>query len=261
MFFPRSQPLALDESGLHGLRLALNTPVLSIQELPPGPATAAIAIHTEKSGERALTIAVRALRSGRVVFFTLDEDLSHEGAVLGAIDGALSFAEAMGFLFDDELEITTPAQRKRALGRWRELVSESRSSSVGAAAEELLVLEETVELEQAAPPDDPPPLRSEASYRSGSGHAENKAPAAAAGKGAGRGVSLTKFRKRSAVSTTPHPEGGARSDAPPGAQASRKAVLMTPHGPALGRLQLIKRRRSGDASPAASWLARLLGSF
>jgi hypothetical protein len=200
------------------------------------------------------------LRGGEVVFFTLDEDLSHEGAVLGAIDGALSFAEAMGFLFDEELEITTPAQRKRALGRWRELVSESRSSAVGGAAEELLVLEETVELEEAAPPDDPP-RRSDASYRLGSGHTENKAPAAGAGKGTGRGVSLTKFRKRSAASAAPRPEGGAGSDAPPGAQASRKAVLMTPHGPALGRLQLIKRRRSGDASPAASWLARLLGSF
>jgi len=263
MFFPRSLPLALDESGLHGLRLALNTPVLSIQELPPGPATAAIAIHAEKSGECALTIAIRALRGGEVVFFTLDEDLSDDRAVLGAIDGALSFAEAMGFLFDDELEIATPAQSKRALGRWRELVSESRSGSVEAVApaEELLVLEETVELEEAAPPELPPPRSPETSSRTGSGHAENKSGAAADGKAAGRGVSLTKFRKRSAAPTAPRPEGEGRSDAPPGAQASRKAVLMTPHGPALGRLQLIKRRRSGDASPAASWLARLLGSF
>jgi hypothetical protein len=263
MFFPRSQPLLLDESGLHGLRLALNTPVLSIQELPPGPATAAIAIHAEKGGERALTIAVRALRGGEVVFFTLDEDLSDDGAVLGAIDGALSFAEAMGFLFDEEFEIATQAQRKRALGRWRELLGESKTGSVEAVApaEELLVLEETVELEEAALPEDPPPRRAEAPSRTGSGHAEQKAQAAAAGKAAGRGVSLTKFRKRSAVSTAPRPEGGARSDASPGDQASRKAVLMTPHGPALGRLQLIKRRRSSDGAPAASWLARLLGSF
>jgi hypothetical protein len=262
MFFPRSLPLALDESGLHGLRLALNTPILSIQELPPGPAAAAIAIHAEKSGGRALTIAVRALRGGEVVFFTLDEDLSDDGAILGAIDGALSFAEAMGFLFDEELEIATQAQRRRALGRWRELVGpKSDSVEAAAPAEELLVLEETVELEEAAPPENPPPRRAEASSRTGSGHAENKAPAAAAGKAAVRGVSLTKFRKRSAASTASRPEGEARSDTPPGAQASRKAVLMTPHGPALGRLQLIKRRRSSDGAPGASWLARLLGSF
>ncbi|HME71416.1 MAG TPA: hypothetical protein VKM54_16310 [Myxococcota bacterium] len=261
MFFPRSLPLTLDESGLHGLRVALNTPVLSIQELPPGPATAAIAIHTEKAGERALTIAVRALRGGEVVFFTLDEDLSEDGAVLGAIDGALSFAEAMGFLFDDEIETATLAQRKGALARWRELVGESRRDSVAAVAPaEELVLEETVELEEAAPSEDPPPRRVEGP-RTGSGSPESNAPAAAAGKATSRGVSLTKFRKRSAASTAPRPEGGGRSDASQAAQAARKAVLMTPHGPALGRLQLIKRRRSSDPAAPASWLARLLGSF
>jgi hypothetical protein len=263
MFFPRSLPLQFDESGLHSLRLALNTPILSIQELPPGPAAAAIAIHTEKAGERALTIAVRALRGGEVVLFTLDEDLSHDGAVLGAIDGALSFAEAMGFLFDDEIETATPAERKRALARWREFVGESRKGSAGAAAPtEELVLEETVELEEAAPPEDLPPRRAGGPHpRTRSGDGENKAPAAAAAKAAGRGVSLTKFRKRSPASPASRPEGGSRSDASQAAQASRKAVLMTPHGPALGRLQLIKRRRSSDAAPAPSWLARLLGSF
>jgi len=262
MFFPRSLPLSFDESGLHSLRLALNTPVLSIQELPPGPATAAIAIHTEKGGERALTIAVRALRGGEVVLFTLDEDLSDDGALLGAIDGALSFAEAMGFLFDEEIEAATLAERRRALARWRELVSSSRKDPVRAAAEEELVLEEAVELEEAAPAEDPPPRRSEGLYpRTGSAQGEGKLPAGGGAKGAGRGVSLTKFRKRSAASPASSPEGGGRSHAEQAAKAAQKAVLMTPHGPALGRLQLIKRRRSSDAQPAASWLARLLGSF
>jgi len=266
MFFPRSRPLALEESDLHGLRLSLNTPVLSIQELPPGPATAGIAIHMEENGQRALTIAVRAVRGGEVVLFTLDEDLSDDGAVLGAIDGALSFAEAMGFLFDeDELETTSPAQRRGALARWHELVRERRRGTVAAAepADEL-VLEETIELEEAAPPDAPPlspaaPLRP----RAGTGHAKKEAPAGSDAKASGRGVSLTKFRKRGVPANHAQrpADPGARSDASPGAQAARKAVLVTPHGPALGRVQLIKRRRADDAATPAGWLARLLGSF
>jgi hypothetical protein len=267
MFFPRQRPLHLDESGLESLRLALNTPVLSVQELPPGPATAAIAVHAEKGGERALTIAVRALRGGEVVLFTLDEDLSDDGAVLGAIDGALSFGEAMGFLFDEEIEIATPAQRRGALARWREVVSESRRGSAeeAAPAEELVLedLEETVELEEPAPAQAPPPRRAEGAQPrpKASGHAAEKAPAAGGAKASGRGVPLTKFRKRSAAAAASRAEGEGRSEASPAAQAARKAVLMTPHGPALGRLQLIKRRRSNDALAGPSWLARLLGSF
>jgi hypothetical protein len=257
MFFPRTLPLSLDESRLHSLRVALNTPILTILELPPGPATAGIAIHTERGGARALTIAVRALRGGEVVFFTLDEELSHDGAVQGAIDGALSFAEAMGFLFDEEEETATSAQRKQALARWRELVGETRrSSSAAAEPAEELVLEETVEIEEEVLPEEPPPRRP-AGSRAGSSPPASKAAAPPLGKPQSRGVSLTKFRKRGAPSSPLPPEREGRPDA---AQAARK-VLMTPHGPALGRLQLIKRRPAGDAAPAVSWLARLLGSF
>jgi hypothetical protein len=262
MFFPRTSPLSLDESGLHSLRVALNTPILSILELPPGPATAGIAIHAEKGGRRALTIAVRALRGGEVVFFTLDEDISQDGAVLGAIDGALSFAEAMGFLFDDEEETATAPQRKQTLARWRELVGETkRGPGQAPILGDELVLEEAVELEEALPPN-PPPRRAENPKPPGA--PASKAPAAPPGKASAgppgkapsRGVSLTKFRKRS-PGATPPADGEGGSDA---AQAARQAVLMTPHGPALGRLQLIKRRRSGDAALGANWLARLLGS-
>jgi hypothetical protein len=267
MFLPRSLPLTLDESGLHGLRVALNTPVLSIQELPPGPATAAIVLNAEKGGERALTIAVRALRGGEVVFFTLGEDLSDDAALLGAIDGALSFAEAMGFLFDEELDVATQAERRRALAHWREVVGEPKKGSMEVAASiEELVLEEAVELEEAEPRQAPPPPRPPEGSRAGSHHREGKAQAVAGSKAASpKGVSLTKFRKRggapSAPSGPPRPEEGGRATPSPQAQPPKKAVLMTPHGPALGRLQLIKRRRSGDQAGGTSWLARLLGSF
>jgi hypothetical protein len=284
MFFPRTSPLSLDESGLHSLWVALNTPILSVLELPPGPAMACIAIHAEKGGRRALTIAIRALRGGEVAFFTLDEDLSQDGAVPGAIDGALSFAEAMGFLFDDELDTATAAQRKQALARWRELVGETKKGSAKAPAPaEELVLDEAVELEETEPRV-PPPRRGESPAKAAAPPASKASPAktaspaskaspaktagppgsrassAPAGTAPSAGVSLTKFRKRSGATAPRENEEGA-SDAARAAQAARKAVLMTPHGPALGRLQLIKRQRSVDAAPAGNWLARLLGSF
>jgi len=259
MFFPRTSPLSLDESGLHSLRVALNTPILSILELPPGPAMACIAIHAEKGGRRALTLAISALRGGEVAFFTLDEDLSHDGALPGAIDGALSFAEAMGFLFDDELDSATAGQRKQALARWRELVGETKKGSAQASAPaEELVLEEAVEPGEAEPPA-PPPRRAERPAKVASPPASKASPAPAA-TAPSPGVSLTKFRKRNGA-TAPRGDGEGASDASRAAQAARKAVLMTPHGPALGRLQLIKRQRSVDAAPAGNWLARLLGSF
>src|SRR5215472_1426214 len=271
MFFPRTSPLSLDEAGLHSLRVALNTPILSILELPPGPAMACIAIHAEKGGGRALTIAIRALRGGEVAFFTLDEDLSRDGAVPGAIDGVLSFAEAMGFLFDDELETATATQRKQALARWRELVGETKKGAAQASPAEELVLEEAVELEETQPPV-PPPRRAESHAKAAGSPASkvnpakpasapaSKASPAPAGTAPSAGVSLTKFRKRNGA-TAPRGDQEGASDAARAAQAARKAILMTPHGPALGRLQLIKRQRAGDAAPAANWLARLLGSF
>ncbi len=258
MFFPRSLPLALDDASLLGLRVALNTPVIAIQDLPNGPATAAIAVHLEEGGERALTVALRALRTGETVLYTLDEDLSIEGAAQGAIDAALSFSEAMGFLFDDEmLETDTPANRRRAITRWREVVGEARPlAGVPAAAgrkadserhdgdAEELVLEETVTLEEPAAPAPRPVPPATADAQSA--------------RGAPGPMTLTKFRKRAEAARPGAPAPG--SAAAPAAGAPSK-VLMTPHGPALGRLQLVKRRRAGDDVEPASWLARLLGSF
>lgn len=112
---------------LHGaklerLRLSLNTPVVAIERLPVGPAAAGIALHRGAESTR-LTVAVRSTRSGQVVFFQPDGWGDREPPDL-ALDAALSFAEGMGFLFDDDLleRGFDPAQAARA---WADLLEES----------------------------------------------------------------------------------------------------------------------------------------
>lgn len=132
MFFrPRSAPDPAI-ARLDSLRRSLNEPVVSISELPVGPASAVIALHrfAPEGSERlpsegfvGSTVAVRCRRTAEVVFFASDDDESggrtgairahacgpgadiDPDAVWGALpaEAALSFAESMGFLFDDAL--------------------------------------------------------------------------------------------------------------------------------------------------------------
>jgi hypothetical protein len=94
---------------LRSLRRSLNTPVLAIAELPVGPGSAAIAAHVDSSdGLTRYTLAVRSERSREVVFFSVrEEDLSLSESSLAA-EAALSLAEGMGFLFEEELPPISP---------------------------------------------------------------------------------------------------------------------------------------------------------
>jgi hypothetical protein len=82
------------------VRLSLNTPVVAIADLPVGPASAAVVLHEGPRGAHP-TLAVRSLRTGRVVFFRPEDDRADEHGPDWVLDAALSFAESMGFLFDD----------------------------------------------------------------------------------------------------------------------------------------------------------------
>ncbi len=105
---------------LRALRLSLNTPVLTIEDLPVGPAVAGIALHEGPEGLR-LTLAVRSVRTGQLVFFHPDEDWNEIHGPELAVDAALSFAECMGFLFDDD-PIEAGGDVREAARRWAELV-------------------------------------------------------------------------------------------------------------------------------------------
>lgn len=146
MFFPRSAPLHLTRDQVRGLRLSLNTPVVATEELPIGPARAAILVHEDASGPQ-VTIGIRSLRASQVALYAFEGDLREESSFAVAVDAALSFAESMGFLFDeDELGAGGAAARARCQGLWRDLLGES--AAVPAAPEEPaeeLLLEELAE--------------------------------------------------------------------------------------------------------------------
>jgi len=105
---------------LRSVRRSLNTPVLSIAELPVGPGSAAIAAHADAhDGRLRYTLAVRCERSREVVFFCpSDEELGLSDVSLVA-EAALSLAEGMGFLFEED---PPPISGEAAAAIWAEFV-------------------------------------------------------------------------------------------------------------------------------------------
>ncbi len=147
MFVSHAEPVSLTQVGLEGLCVSLNRPVVDIDQLPAGPARAAIALHRRAHGERCLFVAVRSIESGAVALFAFDEPPRSRHK---AMDEGLSFAEGMGFLFDDDmLEATATASAgaadgagglsaaRRALECWCGLVGEEPppDSQLGAVAD------------------------------------------------------------------------------------------------------------------------------
>jgi hypothetical protein len=107
---------------LRRLRRSLNTPVVALESMPVGPAAAGIALHEGPRGAR-LTLALRSVRTGQVVCFSPDEEWVDSRAPQLALDAALSFAESMGFLFDDD-PIEAGGDPREAAGRWAELLDQ-----------------------------------------------------------------------------------------------------------------------------------------
>ena len=116
---------------LRSLRRSLNTPVLAIAELPVGPGSAAIAVHVDsRDGLPHYTLAVRCERSREVVFFSAREEVLGLSDPSLAAEAALSLAESMGFLFEEDLP---PISGEAAALIWAELVDSADSSAAEAA--------------------------------------------------------------------------------------------------------------------------------
>ena len=125
-FSAHSAP-ARSATELRSVRRSLNTPVLSIAQLPIGPASAAIAAHVDSGdGLPLYTLAVRCERSREVVFFTVrEEDLARSESSLAA-EAALSLAEGMGFLFEED---SHPVSGEVAAVIWDEFVDAADPSA------------------------------------------------------------------------------------------------------------------------------------
>ena len=86
---------------LRSLRISLNTPVVARSDFPVGPAAAALAVFGSPGSLRA-ALVLRSVRGGHVAFLGADAE-GEAGDAWRAADAVLSCAEAIGFLFDDEL--------------------------------------------------------------------------------------------------------------------------------------------------------------
>jgi len=291
-FLRRSQVLPERLTGVQGLRLSLNSPVVSADGLPVGPSRAGILVHDEDDGRPNVTIAVRSLKSGEVAYWSFDGDLREQSSISVGVDGALSFGESMGFLFDEEIGGDTAAQ-VRAIGLWRELVidepegleepQDAAADRVGVGAGgEVLELLDALDAEEpdasgpeasepgaaraaaaVAPepeavvpvePEPAAPVESEASAPVRD--TEASAPASPLSAQAG---TLSKFRwsvpDADAVrqpASDAADDAAAKAPADPKSRKWRKAPL--------AKLKLVKRKRARPAETRA-WIQKLLTSF
>ena len=97
MIVSAARPLDATPGSVRALYVALNHPVVTVNGLPVGPASAGIALH----GEGGATLMIRSSRSHSVVFF---HAVSAGDPHLGAA-AAFDHAEGMGFLFDEEMPL------------------------------------------------------------------------------------------------------------------------------------------------------------
>lgn len=229
MFLRRKEPILLADGGIDGLCASLNRPVVDIEDLPAGPASAVIGLHRSASGGRCLAVAVRSEDSGAVALFAFRGELNTE--VVQAMDAGLQFAEGMGFLFDEDmLADGAPGSEQKALEIWCELTRDevpgrrpAAAEPPAAAPEDVLILDDLID-----------PLETD----------EAEAPREQ-GAPSQRRV-LSKFR---------HPADAPPPSAEPDAEASPAE---------LGRIPIVRRRREGadpNRPASAPLLARLLARF
>ncbi len=154
MIFLADAPLESGCTELEALYVSLNSPVVTLDSLPVGPASAAVALHMHP--RPGVTLAVRCVRTGRVAFFTSGpREPGQDTKVL--LDTALSFAESMGFLFDeDEVAARGEDGPHEAARLWLDLLGEeaehaeqARAVPAGEALEEDLGSDEIL-LEELA---------------------------------------------------------------------------------------------------------------
>ena len=127
MIFLADAPLESGCSELEALYVSLNSPVVTLDSLPVGPASAAVALHMDP--RPGVTLAVRCVRTGRVAFFTSGPCEAAEDAKV-MLDAALSFAESMGFLFDeDEVAARGEQGPGEAAQLWLDLLGEEADRS------------------------------------------------------------------------------------------------------------------------------------
>jgi hypothetical protein len=224
-FLRRLRPLEVASERVRSLRVSLNAPVITAPDLPAGPARAIVLVHHETRGGIDATVGVRSVATGEIAYWSFDGELRTDVDVSVAGDAALTFAESLGFLFEEVASAGSAGEK--AFRAWQRGDADGPVQSARAAEPAELALDDVVAEEApqraAVPRADRAPARAEPPQKAG--------------------ATLSKFRARD----------GAAADAP--AAKSRKP---TPRQP-LARVQLVKRRSPEDERKLA--LRRLLTSF
>lgn len=125
MFSLSKDPLPLSEACLQGMCVSLNAPVVYGDDLPPGPARAAIVTYAEDYGDFGMAVGMRALEDGTVAVYRYREPIVDAAGIATALDAALIFAERLGFLFDDDMiDENSRSGRREALEHWNRLMGD-----------------------------------------------------------------------------------------------------------------------------------------
>lgn len=282
MFRETQRPLSLAEASLHGLCASLNTPVINIEDMRVGPAKAAILVFADEQGGIGLAVALRSLENAQVKVFVYHGDLDPMLPPESTMESALTFAEGMGFLFDEDIVARDASGRSQAFRHWQALVGDSTQDAGEApvaappdAVPELIVgddellLDDEVLAEFAAEGDGGFTIADdELSFASEDLDPELPPSIALEGEPAAEPavqpqVRLSKFRGRSEAAP---PAGGEKRPARKRRVAKKAAPEPTERpeestgGNELGRISLVQVRLGGGAD-RPSPLARLLGSF
>ena len=242
-FLRRLRPLEVAGERVRSLRVSLNAPVLTTADLPVGPARALVVVHQDARGRMDATVGARSVVSGEIAYWSFDGELLSSVDLSVAADAALTFAESLGFLFDEGF--LSGAAADKAFRTWLEgepgdtLQMERRGGAATGSAQSPARSPEPAELElEELVLEEEPAVQPEAEPAQPAAEAAPAAPLARKLPQA-----LSKFRARST-----------QAPAAPAAPA-RKVPLRQP----LARVQLVKRRSPEDERKLV--LRRLITSF
>lgn len=136
MFSLSKDPLPLSEACLHGMCVSLNAPVVYGDDLPPGPARAAIVTYAEDYGDFGMAVGMRALEDGTVAVYRYREPIVDPADIAAALEAALIFAEGLGFLFDEDMiDANSRSGRREALEHWNRLMGDREVFAAGGVVE------------------------------------------------------------------------------------------------------------------------------
>lgn len=274
-FLRRLRPLEVDGERVRSLRFSLNAPVLSTPDLPVGPARAVIVVHQEARGRMDATVGVRSQRSGELAYWSFDGDLSSADDLDVAADAALSFAESLGFLFEDDV-LGSGGDASKAWLTWigGELQAQANAQPageraapvpiddlLGETAERELLLEELMleELEPEDPAAAPPPR---AAMTASLAPTPQAAPRVVRAPSIAPPSLATREPQLAAPSPQPRPPARLskfRAASAAAVSAPSNAKLKTPARQPLARVQLVKRRSPEEERKLL--LRKLLTSF